>query len=57
MEIVRGHEVVAYTKYIFAGIHFWQRTDGWGLTFGEARAEEECMREWGRYEPEAGVGA
>lgn len=48
MEIVRGDEVVAYTKPIFAGIYFWRRPDGWGLVFGEAKAEDECMREWGR---------
>lgn len=49
MEILRGDEVVAHTKPIFAGLYFWRRTDRWGLVFGEAKAEEECMREWGRH--------
>lgn len=48
MEILRGDEVVAYVKYIFAGLYLWKRTDGWGLVFGETNAEDECMREWGR---------
>lgn len=56
MQITRGAEVVAYTKPIFAGLYFWRRTDGWGLTFSEAKADEECMREWGREQQEAPHG-
>ena len=55
MQITRGDEVVAYTKPLIAGIYFWRRTDGWGLVFGGAKAEDECMREWGRQDVQEGT--